>query len=259
MPENNRELQQDSLYTSLKELGLAESEINLYTASLKLGPSPITKIAEAIGISRPNVYKVIDGLEKHGLVKIERAKYARDFVVEPPTEVLELLRKKRESMAQLDNQLSSSLPDLLATYRQGGRATKIKILQGKDQYVKAFKQIVEESNGTIEYFGSAQDFIKFVSWDMERDFIKGRLKKNIFIKSLLLPSPDGESLRENDRKELRETRFFEGQAPFVTSFQLFANKVIIWQPEAPLALLIEDEYIVQMFRSMFYGLWEISV
>jgi hypothetical protein len=54
---------------------------------------------------------------------------------------------------------------------------------------------------------------------------------------------------------MRETRILQGGAPFATSFQLFANKVLIWQPKAPLAVLIEDEYIVQMLRSIFYLLW----
>lgn len=44
--------------------------------------------------------------------------------------------------------------------------------------------------------------------------------------------------------------------PFQTAFQLFGNKVIIWQPKAPLAVLIEDEYIVQMLKSIFFIMWE---
>lgn len=54
---------------------------------------------------------------------------------------------------------------------------------------------------------------------------------------------------------MRTTRFFHGKIPFVTGFMLYANKVIIWQPKAPLAVLIEDEYIVEMLRSIFETLW----
>jgi hypothetical protein len=43
-----------------------------------------------------------------------------------------------------------------------------------------------------------------------------------------------------------------------TAFQLFGKKMILWQPEAPLAILIEDEYLISMFRTIFYSLWEIS-
>jgi hypothetical protein len=73
-----------------------------------------------------------------------------------------------------------------------------------------------------------------------------------------LPGSDAETLRANDAQELRETRIVSGATPFATSFQLFANKVLIWQPKAPLAVLIEDEFIVQMLRSIFYVLWNKS-
>jgi len=90
-----------SVYNALKELGLSEFEIKLYTVSLLLGPSSLSAIATHLGISRPNVYKIIKGLELHGLVKFsERKKYTRTFMVESPTTVLEKLRKKRDPARQ---------------------------------------------------------------------------------------------------------------------------------------------------------------
>ena len=71
-----------------------------------------------------------------------------------------------------------------------------------------------------------------------------------------MPSKDAETLKASDAKEMRETRILKGLAPFAPIFQLYANKVIIWQPKAPLAMLIEDEYITQMLRSIFNALWE---
>ena len=88
---------QKNLYISLAELGLHESESNLYITSLTLGPSTIASLAEHLVIPRPNVYKAIAGLEKHGLAKYsERKRYTRTFVVEPPTVVLEKLRIKEK-------------------------------------------------------------------------------------------------------------------------------------------------------------------
>jgi len=248
-----------SLYNSLKELGLAEMEINLYVVSLFLGPSNLSAIAKNMGISRPNVYKVIRGLEAHGLVKFsEKSKYARTFMVESPAVVLEKLREKRERMSQLDHGLVSSLPDLLTLYHQEESATKIKVLQGREQYLKIFNEILEQEKKEIQYFGSAEDFVKFISMAAENEWIKKRVKKNIIIKTLLLPSELSTQFKSRDKEELRETKILKGLWPFSTSFQLFANKVIIWQPKAPLVVLIEDQYIVEMLKSIFYKLWEVS-
>lgn len=248
-----------NLYTSLKELGLTESEANLYTTSLTLGPSTITALADHLSMPRPNVYKVIAGLEMYGLAKFsERKKHTRTFVVESPTVVLEKLRKKREAVASLDHTLVGAMPDLLALYHQGETPTKVKIFQGEDQWMKLFFQVLDETKDTISFFGSADAFIDMISWETEKKWIKKRVKKGIHINVLLTPGKDAQTLKETDEGQMRTTRFFRGKIPFVTGFMLYANKVIIWQPKAPLAVLIEDEYIVQMLRSVFETLWNAS-
>lgn len=260
MATNQENEVQKSLYTSLKELGLVESEIKLYLTSLKLGPTPIAKLAENLEIPRPNVYKAISGLEQHGLAKFsERKRFSRTFVVEPPTVVLELLRKKRGVISDLDQTLVGAMPALLANYHQGETPTKIKVLQGKEQYLNAFFSILDEEGEETQFFGSAKDFLKFVTWEEENRWMAKREERGIFIKSLLLPSEEAEMLHKMDTEHFREIRIMQGLSPFVTAFQLFANKAIIWQPASPLAVLIEDEYIVAMLRSMFEKLWEGAV
>ena len=245
-----------NIYTSLKELGLSDPEADLYVISLALGPSPIATIAEHLNMPRPNVYKVIAGLERQGLAKFTtRKKYARTFIVEPPTVVLEKLRQKRESVSNLDHNLVAAMPDLLALYHQGETPTKIKVLQGEEQWLKIFFQILDETKDDISFFGSADAFIEMITWETEREWIKKRVQKGIHINVLLTPGKDAEILKETDEKEMRTTRLFNGTIPIVTGFMLYANKVIIWQPKAPLAVVIEDEYIVQMLRSIFDALW----
>jgi sugar-specific transcriptional regulator TrmB len=258
MPNQNEVIQ--DLYTALKELGLTNLEIGLYTVSLSLGPSPIKTIAQHMKISRPNVYKIIEGLEKHDLALFsKRKKYARNFSVEAPTKVLELLRKKIERQGNIEYELMSVMPDLLAKYQQSDAPTKIKVYSTPEEFLIIFHQILDEAKEEIRFFGSAHDFLEFISWNEEKKWIKKRIKKGLFIKSLLLPSEDTEMVKaRGDKNELRETRVFQSTTPFVTSFQLFANKAIIWQPKATLAILIEDEYIVTMLKIIFDNLWKIS-
>lgn len=248
---------QKNLQMSLNELGLLESEANLYATSLALGPATIASLAEHLGIPRPNVYKGIAGLEKHGLAKYsDRKRYTRTFVVEPPTIVLEKLRKKRETMSGLDQTLVAAMPDLLANYHQGETSTKIKIFKGKDQWMKIFFQVLDEAKEKISFFGSADSFIELIGWDTELEWIKERKNKGIHIDVLLTPGKNADKLKQTDTEGMRTTKLFTGANPFVTGFMLYANKVIIWQPKAPLVVLIEDEYIVEMLRSIFNHMWD---
>ena len=247
---------QASLYRPLTELGLTNHELNLYTVSLYLGPATIAKLADSLAISRPNVYKVIAGLVGHGLAKAApEKKYKKLFVVEPPNVISDLLKKKREQFASLDREVINTMPDLLAMYKQGAAPSSIKILEGEDQFIEALDQILEQAHES-EFFGSGEDFVGFISWAKELDWIQRRLKKGVKIKSLLFAGPVAEALKSKDAVELREIRILKGVKPFVTSFHLFANKVIIWQPKAPLAILISDEFVVQMFRNVFNSFWD---
>ncbi len=248
-----------NIYTSLKELDLTEHEINLYLISLKDGPSAITSLAEKLQISRPNVYKVIKGLEDKGLANFsDKEKFTRDFVVEPPTVVLEKLREKKNKLAEIDQNFVINLPGLLATYNQGENNSKIRIYQGKGDFLSIFKQSIEEEDKEMSFFGSSKDFVNFVSWDVEKKWIEDRMKKGIFIKVLTLPSDFSDKIVQNDKNELRETRIFESK-DFSSSFLLFGRKVVFWQPKAPLAIVIQDQFLFEMMKNIFEKSWQEAI
>lgn len=247
------------LYDALRALGCSEQEIDCYAVSLALGPVPIATIAQHLRMSRPNVYGLLAGLEHHGLAKLAtRKRYARTFIVESPSVVLELLRARREGIADVDHHLTSAIPELLAQYHQGATPTKLRVLQGPEQYCEGLRMMIEEAREEIRFFGSAYDFSTFLSPGGAHVWLQDRLAGNIRVRALVLPGADAQLLRERDRYELRETRILINAPPFVTSFHCFANKALLWQPKAPLAVLLEDEYLVAMLGSMFEVLWMVA-
>ena len=247
----------ESLYNSLKELGLSENEIKLYVMSLSLGPTTITKLSKHLSVNRPNIYKLIRGLEEHGLAQFsERSRYQRSFVVKAPTVVRELLAKKRNALGEFDQRLVSAMPDLLSLYKQGEVPTKIRVMSGEEEFLKVFDQSLEEAKEEMQFFGSTSEFIGFITWKVEKEWIKRRIKKGLKMRVLALPSDEAKALKSKDREELRETRIIKEATPFATSFLIFANKVTLWQPKAQLVVLIEDQYFVEMLRSMFEWMWE---
>ncbi|MDD5251123.1 MAG: helix-turn-helix domain-containing protein [Patescibacteria group bacterium] len=246
---------------SLRKLGASRQETLLYCLSLKLGPTSIAVLASQIGISRPQAYKIISELEKRGLANFSsRKRFARTFIVEPPSKLQELLRKHQEAVAEADKHLAWAMPDLLAAYQQGSLPASVRILQGKEQFLKVFFQCVEEAaNKEILVMGSAQDFIAFVSWAEERRWIDARVRLNVHLRALLFPSGDTNTLATADAKELRETRILRDMEPFSTLIMVYANKTILWQPNAPMAIQIEDNYITAMMRSVYDVMWRRAI
>lgn len=245
-----------NLYKSLKELNLSDPEINLYTASLALGPTTINNLAKHLHMQRPNVYKLIEGLEKVGLAKFtEKKKYSRNFVVESPSVILDKLRKKKEQYSRMDNDLVTIMPDLLTQYHQGASPTKIKVIQGEKQYINTYNQALDEENEVIKNFGK---IITLVPSETSKKFDRKRKNKNIYIKNLILSDDENLKYIKTDKKNLIKTKIIEDMASFITNFQIIGKKVIILQPKTSLGIVIEDEYIVNMLESIFDYLWHIN-
>lgn len=242
----------------LQQLGLTSPEIELYLTSLRIGPVSVSVLARELGVARPNIYKVIAALEEHRLATFtERKGQRKTFSVESPTRITELLQEQQQKLAQQQEALQRNMPDLLALYQQGELPTSIRVYEGPHQFEQIFFQTLDEAGREFHFFGSAADFIQHISKEKHARWMESRKRRGIRVQALFLPDPSAKTI-ESDNDPLRETRYLQNAQPFSPSFFLFANKMIIWQPKAPLALLIQDQYIITMMRSIFRLLWEQS-
>jgi hypothetical protein len=142
-------------------------------------------------------------------------------------------------------------------YQQGDRPTTLKIYDTKKDWVDAFFAVLKETQGEYLFFGNVEKFLAFAP-SVQQEWVDERVKRGIKGRLLALPSEATKGKFGRDKEELRETRFLAATKPFEASYLIFGKKMIVWQPKAPLAILIEDEYIVQMQRSAFDMLWELS-
>lgn len=247
-----------SLQEPLGELGLTEMEKRLYILSIFVGPVAVSRLAKELGISRPNVYKVILGLERHGLAYFsKRTSFSRTFVVESPGALMTILRERRAKLDQYDQRITNLLPQLLSLYQQGSQVSAIKMFTDQAGWDEARFQILKESSEDYYFFGDVGSFATFSPSQYSR-WRDERVKRGIHGKLLALPSKEAIDEMQRDHQELRETRILQVKQSFNSSFQLFGKKAIIWQPNAPLALLIEDAFIVSMLRSIFETLWDLT-
>lgn len=255
MPAKSAQKQDESLYAVLKSLGLTDGEATLYVLSLELGPHPTSQVAKKMGISRPNIYKLIKALENKGLAALPRGGKLKRFSVFSPSIVSELLKKKEKERSEVQNNFASMLPDLLTKYRRGDLPSSARIYQGRGQYLSALFALLEEAKDSIDFFGSADFFLDLIDREDQKEYIAERRKRGIKSRILSLSGPNANRMAETDQGEMRETRILIGLDPFKTSFHFSADKIIFWQPENLLAIRIEDDLIVTMMKSMYEYLW----
>ncbi len=246
----------DTVIKLLDELGIRDNDAKVYLASLELGPTTITKIAHKAEVERATVYAILDRLKDKGLVTINVKESDRHIQVEAPDKLLILSKHKKRAIEEQEHKFKEILPDLLASVNQRGKQPKVRFYEGKEQFMQVFDASLEEAKQEMYFFGDAQLFVNFISWDYEKQWIKKRCKKNIFIYLLIHKSKLGEYFLKMDKEQLRETHFLPQNQKFESSFLLWNNKIALWNPVVPLAIVIEDEIIVKMFKEMFLGLWD---
>lgn len=246
----------DDLDNALVELGTTESERKLYRLSLSTGPVSVQELAKQLQMQRPYIYTLIASLRLKGLAPSASAKYRKTFVVESPNVVLELLRKKRESIESLSTGLAGVMPKLLAQYRQGGVATQVMFYEGKAKFMELYDRILEEEGSETLYFGEAEYFLTRIGEVKLAHWIQRRIEKGITIKTLMKDSGKARSIPSDDL-QLRQTRVLPKTfLDLPASFQVFGNSVIFWQPHTPMAVVLQDEYIANLMRGTFALLWE---
>ncbi len=247
----------DQMYAALSELGLTENERRLYVTSLSHGPTPVATLATLLQLPRPNVYVIISGLVNKGLVDPQsRLRYGKTFAVEPPSKIAELLKEKREAQSKIDFAFFDRLPKYLAEYQQGEGFAKVRTYVGKKEFEKLYASMYDEAETAIRFFGSFRNFGAAFGKQFISANVKTRLHKNLKGIALVLPSDRGYYSKEENLRDGREVRYLDGVKDFLPSFHVFANKVVFWQPKVPMALVIEDEFIVTMIQNMFEFLWE---
>ncbi|MFA6447310.1 MAG: helix-turn-helix domain-containing protein [Patescibacteria group bacterium] len=256
MPEIKKNEDLWPLYAALDELGFTENEQRLYVTSLNQGPLSISRLAELLAIPRPNVYKIIEGLVSKGLIDSRaRLRYAKNLTVEPPSVVSELLKERRKEQFKVDHAFIDKLPTYMDNFQQGAGPLKVKVMVGQKDFEKIYIQMYEEAQQEILFCGSLRDFDLAFGRDLVMKNVEKRLEKDIKGIALLLPMDRGYYSAAEHKAQRREVRYLEGFEGFATSFHIFSNKVVFYQPKAPMAVLVEDEYIVTMMKSLFTGLW----
>lgn len=246
---------EDQLVKLLKELNITGNEARVYLACLELGPTTITKIARKAEVERATVYAILERLKDKGLVTISVKESDRHIQVESPDKLLILASHKKRAITEKEHQFKEILPDLLASVNQRGKQPKVRFYEDKEQFIQVFESILNEAKGEMYYLGNTDVLVKSVSWEYEKRWIERRVRKHIFLHFMVFRSLLSQRHKKYDDEEFRETRFLPKNMKFEASYLLWGNKIALWNPVVPLAIAIEDEIIVKMFKEMFLGMW----
>jgi len=110
----------------LKELGLSEGEIKVYSAILEIGITTINKIHEKTGIERRNIYDIINKLIEKGFISytVERGK--RTYQSAHPSRLSEKVENRKRAL----NKVAKQIPQLIKAYSASKPEINAEIYRG---------------------------------------------------------------------------------------------------------------------------------
>jgi len=96
----------------LATLGLNEKAVQVYLASLKLGPSPVRAIALEAGTNRGTTYDLLKELIAEGLVSYFHKEKRQYFIAEDPQKLTALVARRRQKLDDTAEALDAVIPQL---------------------------------------------------------------------------------------------------------------------------------------------------
>ncbi len=245
---------------ALCSVGLTIEQAHVYELILQKGARQAGQIPRALGISRPQAYKLLDELVQLGLVSRETppGKPAL-FVVTHPFALQELARRRKEEADITALTVQGVMSSLISDYTASSKIPGIRILAGVDGLRELYADVLQERQ-PILLLRSVRDDDDPVLREIVLEQIHQQMKRGLQVR-LLGPQPldiAGEELKARDTERLTTRKILDRDAFSVPAqVLLYGNKIGITSYEQSLmTLIIENEAIQFTFRSMFELLWQ---
>lgn len=235
----------------LEEIGLTKKEAEVYKILLRLGNSPISKVLAATGSHPQVIYRVIDTLEKKGLVTVTTRK-SRKFVRAEDPKTLEVIEKKR-----LEN-LVKALPELSALQKTPADAI-IKVSRG-DEAVRSLRMRGLKElpvGGTYQVIGASGNRYYEVMGDFLKGYERKRVKKKIWMKLIAFKGQKDLIANQTIDPHYNDFRYLSEEFAVFSSTNIFNDTVaiLIWSAD-PIVITIESAEVADSYKQYFSSLWK---
>lgn len=250
----------------LIEAGLSEEQAAIYSALLDKGPLKAGAIASWTGIKRGLIYKVLDQLENMGLIT-EKGGEGTVAVFSPnhPSRLSEIMEQKEKSLALAKETVSFSLGALSSKFNLLSGKPNIQFYEGEDGVEKVLNDTLYAKDEVLTY--ADIEIIEKYFKDINKRYVEKREKLNIK-KRVLVIENDFSKKFFNDLNTINPEYFSVTDIKMVKTpisevegaIQIYENKIglITISNDNLISIIIEDERINKLFKSMFEALYSTS-
>ncbi len=241
---------QKRLLQTLTNIGLTEKEARVYLASLSQGPSTILKLAEATNLKRTTIYSVIESLKQKGLMSVELSGWKKRFTAMDP-QALSLTLKQREQSFE------TVLPEFISLHN-------LKSDGGTFRYYEGIESVKAVYEGLLRDVAPGSDYLIIsdigawleVDEKWSADFRERRAATPVKMRLLTQDSEAARHYRKYAQNFNAQVKLLPEQTMLKTNAVIIPQRLVIHQMRPPvMAIVIENESIIQMQRQLFEIIW----
>jgi len=144
------------LHETLSALGLNEKEIEIYLASLTLGTSVASVLANRTKITRSTEQYTCQQLVKKGLMTVVEKGNTFLYTPESPDKLLYFIDQEREVLDNREDQVNRIIGDLKSRMNPHSVLPKVRFYEGEEATAQAYKSCVDHISENSEILGYAK-------------------------------------------------------------------------------------------------------
>ena len=244
--------------SALKAIGLTDGEIKVYLALLKIGSTKTGALAIEASVSSSKVYKILERLEKKGLVSHVIKNDTKHFQALKPRRLIDYIDEESEKLEKNKKLVEKMLPSL-EEQMQSKIPSEAAVFSGFKAVTNLYKNMLDALAVGEEYFVIGASYVEGLP-EQKRFFQKFhqlRALKKVTVN--MLARADVLEDEAPMVKAYSKIRFLPTQ--FVGSMNLLfyhkTAKIIVWTT-SPIGFEIQSEEVVKNFKDYFGVLWTLA-
>ncbi len=242
----------------LQGLNLNIGEQQAYTTLLVQGEMSIKELSDYIDESRPNTYAIVNKLSAKKLVTVSGEKYGKKVNLDSVGKLSTLIKSEIDNLKDIQNELAEILPEMEHAQNTNPGLPATRYLSGEKGLNIAINEILA-SPEAIRLFTNQDIEKQFFTKTQHLSFVRRRIEKNIKIKVLTVNNKDGIKLRQEDLRNLRETKLLPGNFSFSAETYILKNQLVMidFDPgkKRVQCSIIRSQELVNLQKQTFDFLW----
>lgn len=244
---------------ALLMLGLNSNAIEFYLTSYRIGFASVGSIAKISKIDRSSAYLALEQLREFGLIDDQQYKSRVLVCVRPPQALLNRLRTQARKFKNQCIMIEDQLPNLLAEYSQKDNQPVLQFFSGKDGLRQIENDILDYCEDELLIFSNQKEEKMVFDKLDHKEFIKGRMKKEIKARVLSPDTQEAHELKKGDFCSMRETRIItDKKIPFTNEIYIYKDKIAMLEfVDEIQGFVVKSKAFAEAQRWLFEKLWKI--